>query len=77
MPDDIRLADLIVRNLQEVMCPLCKNSGKVMLTGDEGEHLWKHPRPCPICRGVGQVSKTKLPISEEEIASAMVNYSFK
>lgn len=73
---DLKITDLIVRNEMHVMCPLCKNTGKVMLTGGDDMHLWKNPRPCPICKGVGQMHKDRLP-SEEEIAHAMMNYSFK
>jgi DnaJ-class molecular chaperone len=73
---EIKLEDLIVRNHMHVACPLCKNSGKVMLTGEMDEHLWKHPRPCPICKGVGQMHKDRLP-DEDEIAAAMMNYKFK
>ena len=72
----MKLADLIVRNEMHVACPLCSNVGKVMLTGDKDEDLWNHPRPCPVCRGVGQMHKDRLP-TDEEIANAMMNYSFK
>jgi len=73
---DIKLADLIVWNEMEVACPLCQNKGKVMLTGDKDENLWNHPRPCPICKGVGQLHKDRLP-TLDEIQNAMMNYSFK
>jgi DnaJ-class molecular chaperone len=72
----VKLTDLIVRNEMHVMCPLCKNTGKVMLTTEDDRHLWHHTRPCPICRGVGQLHKDRLP-TEEQIANAMMNYSFK
>jgi DnaJ-class molecular chaperone len=73
---EMKISDLIVSNKMHVMCPLCKNTGKVMLTTEDDKNQWKHPRPCPICKGVGQMHKDRIP-GEEEIAHAMMNYSFK
>jgi hypothetical protein len=72
MPDEITIVDCIARVYNNIECPLCRNSGKVMLSDDE-VHLWKHPRPCPICQGVGQIHKDKIP-TEDEIAYKMTNY---
>lgn len=73
---EIKLQDLIIRRMSDVSCPLCSSTGKVMLTDGDNGNLWKHPRPCPICKGVGQIRKTQMP-TEEQIANAMMNYSFK
>lgn len=72
----MKLDDLTVRNRMEVMCPLCQNTGKVMLTSEDDTQIWNHARPCPICKGVGQINKARVP-TREEIAHAMMNYSFK
>ena len=72
----MRIADLTKSVPFNVGCPLCEGSGKVMYQTTEHENIWKHPRPCPICKGAGQIHERNIP-SEEEIANAMMNYSFK
>jgi len=75
MPEDteITIADVCCYMKKHIECPLCKNSGKVMLSQGNGDHLWKHPRPCPICRGVGMIHQNHIP-TMEEIEYKMMNY---
>jgi DnaJ-class molecular chaperone len=74
---EITIADVTAYVRKNVACPLCQGAGKTMLTNEAEEYLWVAPRPCPICRGVGQVHTRRLPISQEEITEAMMNYKFK
>jgi DnaJ-class molecular chaperone len=73
MPNDITIADVTAYVPYTTSCNLCKGTGNVMLTDSDGLELWKFARPCPVCRGVGQISTRKIP-SMEEIESMMLHY---
>jgi DnaJ-class molecular chaperone len=75
--DEITITDVSAFIRKNVSCPLCKGAGKAMLTDQEDNNLWVAPRPCPICQGVGQVHSKRLPMSQEFISDAMINYKFK
>ncbi len=72
---EITIADVTAYIGRNIACVLCQGCGKVMLTSDAGEELWKHARPCPICRGAGQIHVNRLP-TQEQISEAMSNYKF-
>ena len=67
MTEEINLADVCVFQRDNMECPLCLKTGMVLM--DE----WNSPRPCPICRGVGQIKTDNIP-TQEEIAMKMLYY---
>ena len=72
----MRLEELTKSVILNVGCPLCGGGGSIMYQTPEGKNIWKHIRPCPICRGAGQIHERNIP-TEGQIADAMMNYSFK
>lgn len=74
MPEkaEITLADVSAYMKKHVACPVCKTTGKVLLSDGE-EELWKHPRPCPICQSVGYIHQNKIP-TMDEVEYKMMNY---
>lgn len=75
MTPDVTITDVSAFQRKHIRCPLCKKTGMVMLTGEHGESLWNTTRPCPICKGVGQIHQNRIP-TMEEIAEKMINYKF-
>jgi DnaJ-class molecular chaperone len=71
----MRLEELIVSVRLHLACPLCEGNGRIMFQTPEGKNIWKHVRPCPICRGAGQIHERNIP-TEGQIADAMINYKF-
>jgi hypothetical protein len=57
--------DMIARVLNHSVCPVCEGYGLYRLPH------FKHPRPCPICKGTGQTNIDLLP-SKEAIAQMLM-----
>lgn len=76
MSEEITIADVTAFRRGDICCTFCGGKVKAMLVDEDGSHLWKNPRPCPVCKGVGQHSTKNIPTAEE-IQEMMTNYSFK
>jgi len=73
---EITIADVTAFRRREMACVLCGGRGQALLVDEQERELWKNPRPCPVCRGVGQHSTRHIP-THEEMQEMMLNYSFK
>lgn len=73
---EITIADVTAFRRREMLCVLCEGRGQAMLLDQQENELWKNPRPCPVCRGVGQHKTTFIP-TMDQIQDMMINYSFK
>ena len=73
---DITITDVTAYRRKEIACVLCSGRGQAILVNDDETEIWKNPRPCPVCKGVGQ-HKTSFVPTQEQIRYMMINYSFK
>jgi DnaJ-class molecular chaperone len=71
---EITIADVTAFRRNEISCVLCGGRGQAILCDEQENPIWKHPRPCPVCSGVGQ-HKTSLVPTQAQIQDMMVNYS--
>lgn len=65
MPDKIPITEFSVFVRDNTICTLCRGAFSVIT--DE----WQNPRPCPICKGVGQIPIERMP-TDKEMAMAML-----
>lgn len=42
----------------DVLCPMCEGHGLLMMEN------WNHKKPCPVCKGVGQMNEFRIPSTE-------------
>jgi hypothetical protein len=49
----------------DVLCPMCEGKAFVSMEG------WKNKKPCPICRGVGQMKENLIPSRQIMIQKMM------
>jgi hypothetical protein len=72
----ITMADVTAYRRGQILCVLCSGKGNAILVDEKERELWKNPRPCPVCRGVGMHSTRFIP-TQDQIESMMINYRFK
>jgi DnaJ-class molecular chaperone len=72
--ENLTLEEVTVYRRTDIACVLCKGKGNAILVNEDDSQFWKHPRPCPVCRGTGQHRADSVP-SLEKITHMMVNYS--
>jgi DnaJ-class molecular chaperone len=70
---DFTIVDVTAFRRGEMACVLCNGKGHAILCNEDETPIWKHPRPCPVCRGVGQHSTKFIP-TQEQIQEMMLNY---
>lgn len=44
-----------------MLCPMCDGTAFVRLQG------WKNRKPCPVCKGVGQLREKELPTKHQMV----------
>ena len=66
---ELKIEDLYVFKRNHGDCRLCKGAGQLLFL----EGKWKNPRPCPVCRGVGQMREDQMP-SGEQMVDMVLNY---
>jgi DnaJ-class molecular chaperone len=71
---EITIADVTAFRRREMACVLCGGKGFAILVHEDETPIWKNPRPCPVCKGVGQHSTKFIP-TQEQIQDMMLNYS--
>ena len=69
----ITMADVTAYRHGQILCILCGGKGNAILVNEDESEVWKHPRPCPVCRGVGMHSTRSIP-NRDQIQEMMVNY---
>lgn len=53
--------EFIAKMPLHVLCPMCDGKSLLKMAG------WKNPKPCPICKGVGQMHKFDVPTREKMV----------
>ncbi len=70
---NITMADVTAYRRGQILCVLCSGKGNAMLVNDDESEVWKNPRPCPVCKGVGMHSTRNMP-TIGQIQYMMNNY---
>ncbi len=70
---NITMADVTAYRRGQILCVLCAGKGNAMLVNDDESDVWKNPRPCPVCKGVGMHGTRNMP-TVGQIQYMMNNY---
>ncbi len=73
---EILIVDVMAFRRNEIACVMCGGKGNAILVHQDETPIWKNPRPCPVCKGVGQHSAKSIP-THEQMQDMMINYSRK
>lgn len=69
----ITMADVTAFRRGQILCVLCGGRGQAILCDEQEREIWKNPRPCPVCKGVGMHSTKFIP-DHAQIQVMMLNY---